>query len=219
MAKIGREFKRVHYLNGRVNTVADRIHAVCETSDSRLLVALAGAPGSGKSTLATEVARRLTDQKCPTVIVSMDGFHLDNSLLDQRGLRARKGAPETFDAEGFANAITRIKKGEAVILPKFDRSQDIAIAGAEPVPTDCSVILVEGNYLMFDQPPWAGLATLWDLSIWLEVSEADVRSRLIQRWLSHGLSRTAATRRVETNDMVNARQVIDKLLLCDLVLD
>lgn len=201
----------------RVNMLAARIHQLRDQRAERLVVALCGAPASGKSTLAREIARRLNSQKCPTAIMPMDGFHLDNAVLDDIGLRARKGAPETFDAHGFVHCIKRIKSGETVAVPVFDRGRDIAVAAASLVPGDIPVVLVEGNYLMFSEDPWARLAPLWDLSAWLDVPLPELRARLIQRWLTHGLSRAAATRRAESNDLPNASRIIENLLPCDVV--
>lgn len=194
-----------------VTALAEPIHELRQTQ-SRILVAVAGAPGSGKSTLAEEVARRLRLQKCPAMVVPMDGFHLDNRILEERGKLARKGAPETFDAAGFIHAMHRLKSRQEVILPAFDRKGDVSVAGAIAVPGDCPVVIVEGNYLLFDRPPWSGLEELWDLSAWLDVPMPEIRARLIQRWLSHGLSRAAATRRAETNDIPNAQCVIANAL-------
>ncbi|GGL62134.1 hypothetical protein [Wenxinia marina] len=201
----------------QVNVLSDRIHELRDEVP-RQVVAIAGAPGSGKSTLAAELAHRLNLQKVPTVVVSMDGFHLDNAILDARGIRGRKGAPETFDAAGFVAMIRRIKAGEAVYAPVFDRARDIAIAGAQVVGRDCSVVVVEGNYLLLDEDPWSDLWDMWDVSAYLDVEVPELRARLIQRWLSHNFSRAAATRRAEGNDLVNARRVIERRLAADYLL-
>lgn len=198
-------------ITAHVNALADRVHALRPTHP-RLIVALAGAPASGKSTLAAELMRRLRLQKCAAEVVPMDGFHLDNAVLDARGLRGRKGAPETFDATGFVHMIRRLKSPGDVVVPLFDRARDIAIAGAQVVPNDCPVVIVEGNYLLFDEAPWASLAPLWDISARLDVPMPELRGRLIQRWLSQGLSRAAATRRAEGNDIPNAQRVSDRAL-------
>ena len=62
-------------------------------------------------------------------VVPMDGFHLDNALLDARGLRAKKGAPETFDVAGFIALIHRLKTEADVVYPLFDRARDLSVAG------------------------------------------------------------------------------------------
>jgi pantothenate kinase len=180
------------------------------------MIAIAGAPGSGKSTLADEVARRLNQQKCPALVVPMDGFHLDNAILEARDLLPKKGAPETFDGEGFLIMIKRLHAKMDVIAPTFDRSRDLAVAGAVHIPPDVPVIIAEGNYLMFDEDPWNDLTDIWDLTVRLDVPMEELRGRLIQRWLNQNLSRAAATRRAESNDIPNAKRIIDKAITCDI---
>ena len=204
-------------ISAQVTALAE--HAVgLRATRARVLVALAGAPGSGKSTLATALQRRLRDQGTPAEVVPMDGFHLDNAVLDARGLRQRKGSPETFDADGFIHLIRRLKAGGEVVAPIFDRGRDIAIAGAQVIPATCEVVVCEGNYLLFDEAPWSALAPLWDLPARLDVPLTELRARLIQRWLDHGLSRAAATRRAEGNDVPNARRIVERALPAALIL-
>jgi len=202
----------VSTLTEHVNILAE--HVLDQDAD-RYVVGIAGAPGSGKSTLSSELARRLNAQGRKTVVVPMDGFHLDNGILDARGLRARKGAPETFDAPGFLRLIRALKSGDEVFAPVFDRTRDLAIAGAVAVPAAARVVIVEGNYLMFDEDPWRDLAALWDASVRVDVPMPELRARLIQRWLNLNHSSTIATRRAEGNDIPNAQRVIDKALPCD----
>lgn len=204
-------------ISHHINTLADRIYALNATQE-RVILAIAGAPGSGKSTLAGELSRRLTAQKQPNMVVPMDGFHLDNAILDARGLRPRKGAPETFDTAGLLRLIKALKAKDDVVAPLFDRPRDLAIAGAVHIPPDCPVVIVEGNYLLLDQAPWRTLASYWDITAFLDVPMPELRARLIQRWLSLNLSRTVATRRAESNDIPNAQRVLDHLLPAEFTL-
>ncbi|MEM9787778.1 MAG: sugar transporter [Pseudomonadota bacterium] len=199
-----------------INTLAEDL---LDRPDVRQLVAITGAPGCGKSTLATELARRLNAQRRKAIVVPMDGFHLDNTILEARGLTQRKGAPETFDAPGFIRLIKALRTSEEVFAPIFDRTRDLAIAGAVAVPVDAKVIIVEGNYLMFDEAPWSELAGLWDVTARLDVPMPELRARLIHRWLSLNYSRAVATRRAEGNDIPNAQRVIDRALPCDFSFD
>ncbi|MDP5086538.1 MAG: sugar transporter [Yoonia sp.] len=198
------------------NTLAEYL---LDRDESRLLVAITGAPGCGKSTLAAELARRLNAQGRKSIVVPMDGFHLDNGILETRGLKPRKGAPETFDAPGFLRLVRALKTGEEVFAPVFDRSRDLAIAGAVAVPVAAKVVIVEGNYLMFDEAPWSELADLWDVTARLDVPMPELRARLIHRWLALNYSRAVATRRAEGNDIPNAQRVIDRALPCDFTFD
>lgn len=204
-------------LTRQINALSDRIKPLRD-GPSRILVGISGPPASGKTTLAAELARRLNAQKCLTAVVPQDGFHLDNAVLSERGILNRKGAPQTFDGAGFVHLVRRLKEPVDVAVPLFDRPRDIAIAGARIIPAEAEVVIVEGNYLLFDDAPWFNLAPMWALSVRLEVPMSDLRARLIQRWLGHGLSSAAATRRATSNDIPNAQEVLDKALPADVTL-
>ena len=170
----------------------------------RRLVALVGPPASGTTTLAADLAAALSAAGTESCVLPMDGFHLDNRILDLRGLRARKGAPETFDVAGFATTLARASSPGEVIHPVFDRTMDCAIAGAGRIAETCDTVVVEGNYLMLRAPVWQDLAALWDISVALNPPPEVLRERLIRRWLALGHDQAEAVRRTESNDLVNA---------------
>ena len=201
-----------------MRSVLKQIADLPRHAQTRHLVAIAGAPGSGKSTLADQLADALRAAGQSVSVVPMDGFHLDNAILQARGMLHRKGAPETFDAAGFARMIDALTQRQDVVIPTFDRARDIAIAGARIVPADADVIVVEGNYLLFDDPAWAPLADLWSLSVRLDVPFDVLRARLVQRWLDNGYDAEAAVQKAEGNDLANARRILDHALDADVVL-
>jgi pantothenate kinase len=182
----------------------------------RFTVAVAGPPGAGKSTFAEALRARLAEAGEAVAVVPMDGFHYDNAVLEARGLLARKGAPETFDAEGFRHLLERLREpGRAVAIPVFDRSIDIARAGARIVEATTRILIVEGNYLLLDEAPWRRMAALFDLRIFLETSMAELERRLVQRWIDHGHSAEAARQRALANDIPNAGRVMAARLGAD----
>lgn len=174
----------------------------------RLVAAIAGAPGSGKSTIAEALRADIAAHGETVAVVPMDGFHFDDRVLEARGLLPRKGAPETFDVAGFHHLLGRIVAREAdIAIPVFDRSIEIARAGAAIVPAETRIILVEGNYLLLDEQPWTGLAPLFDLTVWLDVPLEELERRLIRRWLKHGFAGGAARQKALSNDIPNAERV------------
>lgn len=147
----------------------------------------------------------------------MDGFHYDNTILERRGLRNRKGAPETFDIAGFAHLLARIRAQEPeVAIPIFDRSMELARAGAEIIKAETKFIIVEGNYLLLDEEPWSRLAPLFDLTVYLEVPRAELQRRLLQRW--RDLGRADGPAWVASNDMPNVDRVLTQSRAADLII-
>lgn len=179
-------------------------------SDSqRFIVALAGPPGAGKSFLSELLCRRLNE--CETgvaEVVPMDGYHFDNAVLEPRGLLPVKGAPETFDIDGLTQDLRRIRRADRVVaVPVFDRPLDLARAGGRLIAPEHRIVIVEGNYLLLDRPDWSGLRSLFDTTILIEVSDAVLEARLIQRWLALGQDAAGALERARHKDMHNVRLV------------
>jgi pantothenate kinase len=188
-------------------------------SGKRQLVAIAGAPGSGKSTLARDAADALAARGRKTAVVPMDGFHYDDRVLAELELAHRKGAPETFDFNGFESLLKRLRSGEeTVAIPIFDRGMELSRAAAGLVTPETELVLVEGNYLLLDEDPWRRLAALFDMRFFLDVRLEELERRLLARWAAHGREAEAAIKWVKENDLPNAVRVIKHRLPADLVL-
>ena len=156
-----------------IDTVGDAIVEAI-AGRRRIVVGITGPPGAGKSTLSSSLHTRLNAVGHETAIVPMDGFHLDNTVLQQRGLLQRKGAPETFDADGFIALVETLHAGGAsVVVPVFDREADRVRKATETVPEGCTIILVEGNYLLLDRTPWTRLAAFLDPTVFVTRSVRD----------------------------------------------
>ncbi|MDA3039262.1 MAG: nucleoside/nucleotide kinase family protein [Actinomycetota bacterium] len=193
-----------------LDQLATEIRNAAATAVDRTIVAIAGPPGAGKSTLVDQLLGTLGESP-PVAILPMDGFHLDNRILELRGQSARRGAPFTFDAAGFVATMGRVRRDDVeVFVPSFDRSADLARAGAIRIGTEHRIVLAEGNYLLLDEAPWSQIRHMADLSVFIDVEAAVLESRLVRRWLDYGLSAAAARRRAEDNDLVNARLVLDR---------
>lgn len=185
----------------------------------RFLVAIAGPPGAGKSTLADELAVALKTLGESAEVLPMDGFHMDDAILREKGLLPRKGAPETFDVRGFLDIVRAVKAADGeVLVPVFDRSREIAIAAARIVAPSTRFVLVEGNYLLLDQKPWSALDGQFDYSVLISPPIAVLETRLMQRWLDLGFTPEAARAKTEGNDLKNGALVRECSRAADCVL-
>jgi pantothenate kinase len=187
----------------------------------RILVALAGAPGSGKSTLAEWLCATLNEgAPASAAVLPMDGYHFDDRVLEARGARARKGAPDTFDVAGFRHMLERLKKNDEleIAVPVFDRDLEIARAGARLIPRGVGILIVEGNYLLLDQEPWSGLREVFDMTVMIDVPEDILRPRLIARWQAYGLSPEEIAAKVDGNDLPNGRLIRESSAAADFMI-
>ncbi|MDI7862239.1 nucleoside triphosphate hydrolase [Rhizobiaceae bacterium n13] len=186
----------------------------------RFLIAIAGPPGAGKSTMADTLALALKERGETAEVLPMDGFHMDNAILVERGLLARKGTPDTFDVRGFLDIVRAVRPADQeVLIPVFDRSREIAIASARVVSPHHRFIIVEGNYLLLNEGKWAELEGLFDYSIMLAPPIEVLEERLWARWRGYKLSEDAAKAKVYENDLPNGRLILENRRPADVTLD
>jgi len=185
----------------------DRVAELAARPGPRRILGLAGPPGAGKSVLAARLARRAGRD---AVVVPLDGFHLADAELIRLGRLGRKGAPDTFDADGYLALLGRIRAaapGVTVYAPAFGRKLDQPIAGGIAVRPDVRLVITEGNYLLLDEPPWTAVRRLLDEVWWVELDAAERRTRLVARHVRWGKTPAAAERFVADSDEANARAV------------
>ena len=185
--------------------VADLIRQrAADKGAGRFIAALAGPPGAGKSTLAEALVQMLG---ASARVVPMDGFHFDDAILTARGQRARKGAPETFDVAGYHHLLMRLRDEDEVAIPVFDRGLELSRGSADLVTKDHRILITEGNYLLLHESPWTELAPCFDLTVMIDVPEAELVRRLMDRWAFYGKTPEAARAWIEGNDLPNIRSV------------
>ncbi|WCN82137.1 nucleoside/nucleotide kinase family protein [Micromonospora sp. LH3U1] len=196
--------------------LADRARALSAGSD-RTLIGIVGPPGAGKSTVAEALVHQLGSD---AVLVPMDGFHLSNEVLETLGRRDRKGAPDTFDADGYIALLRRLRQqvDEIVYAPAFRRDIEEPIGSSTPVPRATPIVVTEGNYLLLDTQPWKLIRDLLDSTWYLEVDETVRLERLIARHVAFGKAPDAARAWAEGSDQANAATIAESSRYADLLL-
>lgn len=172
----------------------------------RHILGITGPPGAGKSTLAQAIVSALGATQA--ALVSMDGFHLSQHVLEQLGRRDRMGAIDTFDDVGYAELIARLaaaKPGDdPIFAPAFNRDIEEPIAAGVMVPSDVPLVITEGNYLLATDGEWPRarqhMAEVWFVTL----PESTRLERLIARHIRHGKSPDAARAWALGTDQVNA---------------
>ena len=173
----------------------------------RTLLGLVGPPGAGKSTLAAALQHALGHD---AQVVPMDGFHLANVELQRLDRAGRKGAPDTFDAAGYAALLRRLRTqraDETVYAPEFRREIEEPVAGAIAVLPQTRLVITEGNYLLLADGPWAGVAALLDEVWYVDVDDSLRTERLVRRHEQFGRSAQAAKDWVSGTDEPNAQLI------------
>jgi pantothenate kinase len=175
---------------------------------ARRVIGIAGAPGAGKSTYAQRLVARSMRDGVPAAYLPMDGFHLADAALTALGILDRKGAPETFDAWGYAALLTRVRGAEHTVwAPGFERDLEQPLAGAVAVRPDAAVVVTEGSYLLLDRPEWRAVREALDEVWFLDCPDDVRRPRLVARHVAFGKSPTEAEAWVHRVDDANAALV------------
>jgi pantothenate kinase len=199
------------------NALVDRARALA-ASGRRAVLGITGAPAAGKTTLAEELVKALAGDG--VAHVPMDGFHLADAELERLGLRDRKGAPETFDALGYAALLRRLHDDtdDMIYAPGFERTIEQPIAGAIPVPREARLIISEGNYLLFEDERWSRVRQLFDEVWYVDLDKPERLRRLVERHMRFGKDEPGAIAWATGTDELNAAIIAATKARADLII-
>ena len=203
--------------NATLDDLVTRARALAQPGTRRLL-GVTGPPGAGKSSVCGLLLQVLADD---AVLIDMDGFHLANEELVRLGRRDRKGAPDTFDVDGYTALLRRLRAQTTGVIyaPKFDRDLEESVGSAVPVNYSTPLVITEGNYLLHQDGGWQDVAPQLDESWYIEVPTAERRSRLVRRRQDHGERRNQAEAWVEGVDSINGGIVETTKCRADLIIE
>lgn len=183
-----------------------RVSALLD-SPHRFILGVVGKPGVGKSTFTEYLNNHVAGDLL--AILPMDGFHMSNEKLIELGRRDRKGAPDTFDVDDFAQCLADVRNGQGIEIrfPTFEREIEASIPNAGVIPAEARVVVVEGNYLLHDAFGWEKIVNFLDESWYLDVDDELRMQRLIARHIQFGKTPEAAHEWSRGTDEVNARLI------------
>ncbi len=159
----------------------------------------------------------------------MDGFHLPHRTLLQKTvtrddrevpLAHVKGAPESFDLGLLTERLEVLAAGAEIRWPEYDRTLHDPVADAIAVP-DWGVVMIEGLYMLLDQPGWCELRGLAHLGIFVAAPFDLTRARVVARHQRGGRTGTDAESHWRRSDALNTKLVnehrhgVDLLLATD----
>ena len=189
-----------------LSRLVPHILALQSAAHHRIAIGLAGGPGTGKSTLAAELVTMVNaTHPGSAALVPMDGFHMKHSKLEGLGQVDYKGAPHTFEGAAFVSFLHHLKHAtEPVSGPGYSRKIEDTVENAFTVQREVKTLIVEGNYLLLTEGPWAGIRPLLDYAIFLDVPRDLVKARLLKRHAEEGLFTEERNRaHIERNDLPN----------------
>ncbi len=145
------------------------------TTQTKLVVGIAGGTGSGKTTVARNIVRNLPQGSC--VLLEHDGYYRDFSHLDTKArAKINFDHPEALETELLMRHIQRLRDGQAIEKPTYDyvtHTRSKESLHIEPVP----VVVVEGILIFTDEE----LRKSFDIRIFVD-TDADMRVlRRLQR--------------------------------------
>ncbi|MGY1686499.1 type I pantothenate kinase [Geodermatophilus sp. SYSU D00867] len=162
------------------------------------VIAVAGSVAVGKSTTARLLQTLLAAAPgSPRVdLVTTDGFLWPNSVLEARGLMARKGFPESYDRRALIRFLADVKSGRGeVSAPVYSHQSYDVLPGRRQVVDRPDVLVLEGlNVLQAGRRddgrvPEVFLSDFFDFSVYVDAAEADIQQWYVERFLA--LRRTA----------------------------
>jgi len=115
------------------------------------VLGICGAQGSGKTTLARHIVRSCEAEGIAAATLSLDDLYLTRKQREELAVSVHpllrtRGVPGTHDTELGLRLLASMERGEAVVLPRFDKAADDRLPESawNVVPAGCELLVLEG---------------------------------------------------------------------------
>ncbi|WP_037288793.1 type I pantothenate kinase [Saccharibacillus sacchari] len=159
----------------------------CEPVNKPFIIGIAGSVAVGKSTVARLLKTLLSRwEHHPKVdLVTTDGFLYPTRVLEEKGLMARKGFPESYDTKQLIDFLSKVRDGERnVQAPLYSHITYDVLPDEFEVIDNPDILIVEGiNVLQVSKRQPVFVSDYFDFSLYIDADAEDIRSWYIDRFL------------------------------------
>jgi type I pantothenate kinase len=152
------------------------------------VIGVAGSVAVGKSTFARILQALLSRwPDHPRVdLVTTDGFLHPNAVLEERGLMARKGFPESYDTRRLVSFLREVKSGATEVrAPVYSHVVYDVLEGEENLVRQPDILILEGlNVLQVSSSATEFVSDYFDFSIYIDAEEDDIIDWFIARFMA-----------------------------------
>lgn len=154
----------------------------------RVIVGLAGPVGSGKSVTAALCKYFAGQMKLPFRFetLGIDALHYYNHYLWSHtsggiALKDVKGRFDTYDVAKLIVILRNFAEEKDVSLPAYSRITHDPVEDAAIIVEKNALLLVEGQWLLYDKAGWEAVAPFFDFSYFIEADKEKLRDAVIAR--------------------------------------
>ncbi|SRR5579883_50245 len=157
------------------------------------VIGIGGSVAVGKSTTARLLQALLArwPHHRQVALITTDGFLYPNRVLEERGLMARKGFPESYDLRRPVQFMVDVKSGKPVVTaPKYSHQAYDILPDEVQVVRQPDIVIVEGlNVLQTGdgqtgRPPRLFVSDFFDFSIYVDADPAHIENWYVQRFFT-----------------------------------
>jgi putative kinase len=192
--------------------LGNRLHQrYVENGRGRQIYTLSGPPGAGKSVITTLLQYYFSQfDDFSYINLGLDAFHYSNQYLEEVGLLSVKGRFDTYDTELLAEKLKAFIIGAELNLPVYSRISHEPISDQLPVNNRDTLALLEGQWLLYDEPAWEIIRAFTQYQIFVTGPASELRNNVIKRHVEGGRTLEESCQFYAQSDLINTDLVLKR---------